>query len=735
MSDPQKHLTPYMSPAEAWAFALGASIGWGSLVITGNTCLSQAGPVGSIFGLLIGAAIMLVIAGNYFYMIRCCPDAGGVYAYAKEAFGYDHAFLCAWFLALTYLAVFWANATSLPLFARYFLGGVFHVIYCYSLFGYEVYLGEALLSIAAILLVAVLCARRKKIPAVLMAALAVFFVVGITVCFAAALIRHGASFSFRPLTVPGKNDVAQVIGIACISPWAFIGFENISHSAEEYTFPHRKVFRVLAAAILSATLLYIFVTLLSVTAYPPEYGSWLAYIRDLDNLSGVKGLPAFYAARFYLGNFGLWLLLFSLLALIVTSLIGNLIALSRLFYALARDRVLPRRFSNLNRRGIPEKAVWLIAAVSLLIPFLGRTAIGWIVDVTTLGATIVYGFVSAAALKTAKRQGDNAEKWTGFVGLVLMAGFLLYLLIPNLFSSGSMATESYFLFTIWAILGFVFFRGLMKRDETHRFGNSIIVWIALLSLVLFTSLIWMSQTMIAATGDAMSRVQDYYVAKFGSADAAAFVAGEISALRHTIARSMLIVIVLFGFSVMTLLNIYSLMRKRAEESEAELGSVRHMANTDPLTGVKSKHAYVEAETALNGEIQGSAAEPFAVVVCDVNGLKQVNDTLGHKAGDEYIRSAAVLICELFQHSPVFRVGGDEFVAILRGRDYDDRRDIMAKLGRKAEANIGLGEVVVAAGISDYAAGDDRTIRDVFDRADALMYRRKKELKAMGSVSR
>ncbi len=116
-----------IGPAGVWAMALGTSIGWGSLVVTSNTYLSQSGPLGSIFGILAATLIMLIISRNYHYLINQYPDAGGLYTYTKETFGYDHGFLAAWFLALTYLAVLWANATSLPLFARYFLGGIFRV--------------------------------------------------------------------------------------------------------------------------------------------------------------------------------------------------------------------------------------------------------------------------------------------------------------------------------------------------------------------------------------------------------------------------------------------------------------------------------------------------------------------------------------------------------------------------------------------------------------------------------
>jgi len=141
-------LGPYMTPAGAWAFSLGAAIGWGSLVVTSSSYLLQGGPLGSVLGLLAGAVVMTVIARNYHYMIGCFPDAGGAYTYSKQVFGYDFGFMAAWFVMLTYLAILWANATSLPLFARYFIGDVFEFGYLYTVFGYDVFAGEALLTIA-----------------------------------------------------------------------------------------------------------------------------------------------------------------------------------------------------------------------------------------------------------------------------------------------------------------------------------------------------------------------------------------------------------------------------------------------------------------------------------------------------------------------------------------------------------------------------------------------------------
>ena len=735
----KNRLSPYMSAPAAWAFSLGTSIGWGSLVITSNTYLAQAGPMGSVLGIIIGGFIMIVISRCYHYLMNRCPYAGGVYSYAKEILSYDYGFFIAWFLTLTYLAILCANATSLPLFARYFLGDFLRVGHLYSLFGYEVYLGEAVLSIAAVGLTAALCSRFKGLASGLMVATAIVFTVGITVCFiggATGNIAQGVTN--QPYFVPDRRAVGQVIGIACISPWAFIGFENISHFTEEFKFSKTKSFRILTIAVISSTLLYVFVTVLSVTAYPPEYSSWLDYIRDLGNLDGIKGLPAFYAAEHYMGTAGLLTLILALFGLILSSLIGNLTALSRLFYALAGDGIISTRFSDVNSHGVPQKALMLAAGLVVPISFLGRTAIGWIVDVTTIGATITYGFVSIMAVKAAKHDGKRLELIVGAVGILIMVGFILYMMIPNLFFTGSMATESYFLFTVWSVLGFLFFRSTLKRDKAIRFGKSLVVWIGMLSLILFSSMVWLAQYNRESSERTVEEIREFYTEDLSEGKReteAEFIGEQIEHIHRTSALSISAVVVLFAFSVVIMITNYNIMSKRTRESEEALGRVRDKANRDALTGVFSKHAYIEAEGVANDEISNGQAEPFAIVVCDLNGLKYINDTFGHKRGDEYIRAASTMLREMFIHSDVYRIGGDEFAILLKFDDYDRRDEIIQELNRVSEANIGTENVVMSAGMAEYLPEKDIVFREVFDRADAEMYKRKKELKALGARSR
>ena len=138
--------------------------------------------------------------------------------------------------------------------------------------------------------------------------------------------------------------------------------------------------------------------------------------------------------------------------------------------------------------------------------------------------------------------------------------------------------------------------------------------------------------------------------------------------------------------------------------------------------------YVETETRLNREITDGAAENFAVAVCDINGLKSVNDTYGHEAGDKLIKDAAMEICYIFEHSPVFRYGGDEFVVLLRRRDWEKRDELMETLADKNRKNQETGGVIIASGLADFDPERDKCVADVFKRADATMYENKKRLK-------
>ncbi|MBR4472437.1 MAG: EAL domain-containing protein [Oscillospiraceae bacterium] len=165
-----------------------------------------------------------------------------------------------------------------------------------------------------------------------------------------------------------------------------------------------------------------------------------------------------------------------------------------------------------------------------------------------------------------------------------------------------------------------------------------------------------------------------------------------------------------------------------KEYLAALSTANQMARRDELTGTKNKTAYREAEKDLQS-LMGEDCDPFGIVVCDINGLKVINDTEGHKAGDEYIRACCKLICRIFSHSPVFRIGGDEFAVILKGQDFENRESLISILRKQVEDNVRMGEgPVIASGMAEFQQVKDHHVEDVFNRADSSMYGEKTHLK-------
>jgi diguanylate cyclase (GGDEF)-like protein len=164
--------------------------------------------------------------------------------------------------------------------------------------------------------------------------------------------------------------------------------------------------------------------------------------------------------------------------------------------------------------------------------------------------------------------------------------------------------------------------------------------------------------------------------------------------------------------------------------ELELGTTKRLAYTDPLTGVKNKMAYIDDVGSYESRIENNEAPEFGMIVFDLNDLKKINDTKGHDAGDQYIKTACAIICNQFKHSPIYRIGGDEFVAILRGKDYKNHLELIKSFNEKMEANLAKDDVVIACGFSEFIPNKDKSLLRVFERADKRMYERKNFLKEL-----
>lgn len=178
--------------------------------------------------------------------------------------------------------------------------------------------------------------------------------------------------------------------------------------------------------------------------------------------------------------------------------------------------------------------------------------------------------------------------------------------------------------------------------------------------------------------------------------------------------------------------------KTLKQQEEDLVVMKNLAYIDPLTNVKSKHAYEETVNYLDEKIKNGTAE-FAVVMCDLNYLKHINDNLGHKAGDEAIQKAANMLCSAFPMSAVYRIGGDEFAIIPTGIEYarlDDKKVLLKKMlsdQQKVSDNY-LERISIAFGCAVFDRENDESYQDVFERADQLMYEDKRQIHKRDGIS-
>ncbi len=199
-----------------------------------------------------------------------------------------------------------------------------------------------------------------------------------------------------------------------------------------------------------------------------------------------------------------------------------------------------------------------------------------------------------------------------------------------------------------------------------------------------------------------------------------------------------LLIILAAISVILLIILILLLRNiRAErklvKEEQLLKNLNRKVFVDSLTSVRNKGAYTEYIRKLQERIDGGEQFDLAIGIFDCNNLKTVNDECGHDKGDIYLKNSCMLICKVFDHSPVFRIGGDEFAVFLMNDDFKNREmlekifeDKRIAICRDAKNN--WEEVHIAYGFAEFDPKQDPTVSDAARRADKIMYENKRKMK-------
>ena len=248
----------------------------------------------------------------------------------------------------------------------------------------------------------------------------------------------------------------------------------------------------------------------------------------------------------------------------------------------------------------------------------------------------------------------------------------------------------------------------------------VIISLAFLNKVYITKVIGLAESVEKYSTDKDPEISKEIERYNNNGDELSDLAGQISAM-----------IVELDFHMKNLIATH----KELTETKEKASNMQALANKDALTGIRNKNAYDNEIALIDTGLKESPID-FGIAMIDLNYLKKTNDTFGHEQGNQAIKKLCHIVCVIFDHSPVFRIGGDEFVVILRGHDmehYDELRNRFEEEMEivKKDSNIPQWEKVSAAiGAAFFDPEIDKTVSDVFKRADRAMYERKAEMKAI-----
>lgn len=459
----REELEKTLNPIEVLALALGAIVGWGCFILPAIRFLPDAGPVGTVIAFIVGAFFQCLVALTYSFLIKPYPVAGGAFAYAYAGFGTKGAFICGWALVLSYICVIAANAMALILLTRYLMPGVFDVGFLYAIAGWNINCGELIFVSAVLLLFGWMNYRGMNAASRIQVILALALTLGILVLSAGTFFSESSSLeNFQPLFSEDRSPLACVLVILALTPWLYVGFDTIPQTAEEFNFSPAKARDLMLLSIVCGAILYTLVTL-CVAGYIPY--------KDLlkQNHAWATG----WIADQVFGRFGGMVLTVPVLAGILTGMNGFFMATTRLLFSMGRSKFLPNFFAAVHPKyNTPWKSVMFTLVLCLVVPWFGRAALIWIVDMSAIGTALAYLFTSLTAFKYLRENPQIPEAGWGkpVCAIAAITSIICFFLLIYPSSPAAISVPSWVMLFIWVALGGLFFA--QRQSELQHIPHS-----------------------------------------------------------------------------------------------------------------------------------------------------------------------------------------------------------------------------------------------------------------------
>ncbi|MGI6118696.1 MAG: bifunctional amino acid transporter/iron-containing alcohol dehydrogenase [Bilifractor sp.] len=471
MRKKQSEFEKVFSAWDILVIAFGAMIGWGWVVSTGDW-IERGGVLGAMLGFILGGVMIFFIGLTYAELTPAMPECGGEHVFSYRAMGPTGSFICTWAIILGYVSVVCFEACALPTIITYLYPG-FLKGYLYTIAGFDVYASWLVVAILMSVFITWINIRGAKTAAVLQTILTcVIGGAGILLIVASLINGDGANVSSQMFSGKSSGSIfMNILRVAMMSPFYFIGFDVIPQAAEEINVPLKKIAKMLLLSIILAVAFYALVILAVGLVMSPS-----ALAKSASSGSGLVTADAMAAA--FNSSVMAKVLIVGGLCGIVTSWNSFLIGGSRAMYSMAVSYMIPPFFGKLHKQHkTPVNALLVIGLLSCLAPFLGRKMLVWIVDAGNLACCLAYCMVAISFVILRKKEPDMPRPYKvknyKLVGAlaIAMSGFMVVMyIVPG--SGATLVPMEWAMVGGWSGLGVIFYF-FCRAKYGEKFGTFV----------------------------------------------------------------------------------------------------------------------------------------------------------------------------------------------------------------------------------------------------------------------
>ena len=457
----------------AWdilVIAFGAMIGWGWVVSSGGW-IEKGGVLGAAIGFVLGGIMIFFVGLTYAELTAAMPQCGGEHVFSHRAMGATGSFICTWAIVLGYVSVACFEACAFPTILTYLWPG-FLKGYLYTVAGFDIYASWLAVAIVVAFLITVINIIGAKTAAILQTILTVI-IGGAGILLIVASVINGDTSNLSGQMFVGDSTgsmIKNIISVAVITPFYFIGFDVIPQAAEEINVPLKKIGKMLILSVVMAVAFYALVIVAVGLVMTPDAivaSQEATGLVTADAMAAAFGTSAMAKVIIVGGMCG-----------IITSWNSFMIGGSRAMYSMAESYMIPKTFAKLHPKfKTPINSLYLIGILTMIAPFAGRKMLVWISDAGNFGCCMAYCMVAISFVTLRKKapQMDRPYKVPGykFVGAmaILMSGLMVAMYcIPG--SGATLVAQEWIVVGGWSLLGVVFF-AICKRKYKEKFGTLV----------------------------------------------------------------------------------------------------------------------------------------------------------------------------------------------------------------------------------------------------------------------